>query len=104
MKTNILVADENRELYYMVRLPDGKVFNTKSNVAEAYDKKNLRYYAQIPRYVGGDVYILPETFGMVVIIYEMMKFVIDKKSGKKVYEPTESDKIVEAFGDVKLSK
>jgi hypothetical protein len=104
MKANMLVADENRKLYYVVRLPDGKVFNTKTNKAEAYNKENLRDYAQIPAYAGGDVWMIPETFDIVVIVYEMMKFNIDKKSGEKTYEPTESDKIVEVFGDAKLSK
>lgn len=102
---SLLVADGNRQLYYMKRLLGGKVFDRSKNMAVPYDEKERVDYVHIPENVGGNVYVLPEHSDFVVIVYEMMKFSIDKETGKKTYIPTESDKIVEIFGDnVKLSK
>ena len=90
---NFLAYNKEAKLYAISRHPGtGDVRNIKESKDEKYQKKNIKKYVEYLKYLGGDIYAVPNS--QTCIVYE--------QTGKN---PAETDKIVQVFGDnIKLPR
>ena len=91
MKTNLIVCQEDKKLYFIVRLFDGQVRNAKKHTNEPYKDKDRKNYVRYPINTGGGLYVFEDTGDRVIVIYE--------QQGKK---PSKDDLVIDVIGDIKL--